>query len=334
MPTMHRAQPPRSNAPLTKDGGKSAPLENPLLSNATLQQMYLAMLKLRVLSESLISSQLLKPKVQGMEAALAGLAAGLLPKDLICPSQFEAHVRFAGSVEQNPPLARLLAAMRMTNPPGASKRRTDSRRTEADLSLAAEWNVANGIALAQTIVGNCGIAMVFSRSDPADQDGLKEAVAFAAFRKLPIVYSLWDSGGDGGSKVRASLRHEMIRSTAGACGVPVITVDGTDAIAVYRVAHECIQRARNGDGPALIECRGGKPGSGSTSRPISGSRSQRGSKSASAKQVSASAAPLDQMERYLARKGLFTPAWRREHLTEFTRHVKAAARGLGDGGAR
>ena len=36
-------------------------------------------------------------------------------------------------------------------------------------------------------------------------------------------------------------------------GIPGITVDGNDVVAVYRVAQEAIHRARIGDGPTLIE---------------------------------------------------------------------------------
>jgi len=38
------------------------------------------------------------------------------------------------------------------------------------------------------------------------------------------------------------------------CGVPGISVDAQDAVAIYRVAQESIGRARAGGGAALIEC--------------------------------------------------------------------------------
>jgi pyruvate dehydrogenase E1 component alpha subunit len=37
--------------------------------------------------------------------------------------------------------------------------------------------------------------------------------------------------------------------------MPGVVVDGNDAIAVYEVVDAAIERARNGDGPTLIECK-------------------------------------------------------------------------------
>ena len=37
--------------------------------------------------------------------------------------------------------------------------------------------------------------------------------------------------------------------------MPGMTVDGSDAMAVYRVVHEAMYRARHEGGPTLIECK-------------------------------------------------------------------------------
>lgn len=47
---------------------------------------------------------------------------------------------------------------------------------------------------------------------------------------------------------------ERISERAAAYGVPGVTVDGNDVLAVYHVAQELIARARRGDGPSLLEC--------------------------------------------------------------------------------
>lgn len=36
--------------------------------------------------------------------------------------------------------------------------------------------------------------------------------------------------------------------------MPGVTVDGKDILAVYQAAEEAVRRARNGEGPSLIEC--------------------------------------------------------------------------------
>ena len=38
-------------------------------------------------------------------------------------------------------------------------------------------------------------------------------------------------------------------------GIPGVVVDGMDVLAVYEVAKEAVHRARNGQGPTLLECK-------------------------------------------------------------------------------
>ncbi|HRV97913.1 MAG TPA: thiamine pyrophosphate-dependent enzyme, partial [Aminobacteriaceae bacterium] len=54
-------------------------------------------------------------------------------------------------------------------------------------------------------------------------------------------------------------KHHMnisdIADRAGAYGVPGVSVDGNDVIAVYEAASEAVARARRGDGPSIVECK-------------------------------------------------------------------------------
>jgi len=38
-------------------------------------------------------------------------------------------------------------------------------------------------------------------------------------------------------------------------GIPGMTVDGNDVLAVYEAVDEAMKRARQGEGPSLIECK-------------------------------------------------------------------------------
>jgi pyruvate dehydrogenase E1 component alpha subunit len=48
---------------------------------------------------------------------------------------------------------------------------------------------------------------------------------------------------------------ENIADRAAAYGIPGATVDGNDVLAVYDAAREAVKRAREGNGPTLIECK-------------------------------------------------------------------------------
>jgi len=48
---------------------------------------------------------------------------------------------------------------------------------------------------------------------------------------------------------------ENISERASSYGMPGITVNGMDVIAVYKAANQAVERARKGEGPTLIECK-------------------------------------------------------------------------------
>jgi TPP-dependent pyruvate/acetoin dehydrogenase alpha subunit len=83
---------------------------------------------------------------------------------------------------------------------------------------------------------------------------------------------------------------------AEAYGIPGIAVDGNDAVAVYRVAREAINRARSGRGPSLIACR----------------------------TFDSAVDPIAHMERYLEKHGWWTKARKRQLAKEFRREIDEA----------
>jgi TPP-dependent pyruvate/acetoin dehydrogenase alpha subunit len=50
-------------------------------------------------------------------------------------------------------------------------------------------------------------------------------------------------------------RVQDVSARAAGYGLPGVTVDGNDALAVHEVAGEAVRRARAGEGPTLIECK-------------------------------------------------------------------------------
>src|SRR6185436_7594323 len=54
--------------------------------------------------------------------------------------------------------------------------------------------------------------------------------------------------------LEAQTRAETLADKAVGYGIPGVTVDGLDVLAVYGAAREAVERARTGGGPTLIEC--------------------------------------------------------------------------------
>ncbi len=94
------------------------------------------------------------------------------------------------------------------------------------------------------------VAVVFAGDAEATANAWKKALAQAARRSLPLLFVSLRSAGE----APVFLGSETISPEAMAFGVPIITVDGNDAVAVYRVAYESLSRARQLSNPTLIDC--------------------------------------------------------------------------------
>jgi TPP-dependent pyruvate/acetoin dehydrogenase alpha subunit len=234
-----------------------------LISNEKLLELYATMVKCRLLDER--ARALLKRSgmasdgfPSGREAAIAGVALDLIAEDTIAASQNELSLGFI----RGAPLEKLLGRF-----DARAARKRNGRRHSAHAVLPAlnviastpsgggRFGVAAGVALANGIAKNGRIAVAFSLERPNLTEEQRDAVRFAGGRKLPIVFVCETELGDGTEPRAGYSGIEDVVATAQENGIPEIAVDGNDAVAVYRVAHEAVLRARQGRGPTLIECK-------------------------------------------------------------------------------
>ena len=99
------------------------------------------------------------------------------------------------------------------------------------------------------------VAATFFGDGASNEGSVHEAANMAALFKLPIVL-VCENNGYGEYTPQAN--HQAIVDVADRApgyGMPGVVVDGMDAVAVYEAAGEAIQRARDGHGPTLLECK-------------------------------------------------------------------------------
>jgi transketolase len=82
-----------------------------------------------------------------------------------------------------------------------------------------------------------------------------EGLNFAAVQKAPFVLVLENNQWAYSTPVKRQVPLENLADRAKAYGISSYTVDGNDVVAVYSTAKEAVDRARNGDGPILIEVK-------------------------------------------------------------------------------
>ena len=259
---------------MTKKSTKktSAGAESPLISNAKLQQMYTAMLKCRIL-DSHARSFGDESSWRGKEAAAVGATIDLQPEDAIV---FPSGVVVASFLKGTP-----LRSILHRSQAHSSNGFKGKGKSLAGSGMPPQSALATGIAYARHATGKGQVTVAFLSENPEKYAAGLDALHFASKHKLPILYIC--SG------------EAMNVTRMNGLSFPVIPVDGSDVVAVYRVAHECTTRARQGGGPSLIAC---------TSFSVNGNAGKGQN-------------PLRNMEHYLSEKGLFSTARKQSMIRTF-----------------
>ncbi|MGA1307976.1 MAG: thiamine pyrophosphate-dependent dehydrogenase E1 component subunit alpha, partial [Candidatus Kapaibacteriota bacterium] len=90
--------------------------------------------------------------------------------------------------------------------------------------------------------------------DGGSQTGeFHEAMNFASVQKLPLILIIENNQYAYSSPNSIEFACEQLSDRAKGYGCHGITIDGTDIELVYETTLEAVKRARNGDGPTIIE---------------------------------------------------------------------------------
>lgn len=290
-----------------------------------LRQLYVTMLKSRMAAERahlLVKQGKLSGDLgaTGQEAAEVGVQINLLPDDCValCRRDLIAclirgtplkaiftrlYVRQAGLGDGFGiilPQTRSHVAQPLIAPPFA---------------LSAQLNLVTGVAWSLKRHERPGVAVAFSGDDSASLGFWRDAVSFSAAHKLPIVHVVHNNAGDGSIGAKLSLHPEGSAANSQPLSLPAFNVDGNDVVAVYRVAQEAIRRARQGYGPALIECQ--------TYRWCQ-LETDSASRRPGTVELEQSADPLARMEAYLEPKRLWSDKWKRKLVEHFSKELDKA----------
>ena len=114
---------------------------------------------------------------------------------------------------------------------------------------------AVGAALAEKAAGSGGIAVAFFGDGAVSHGAFHESLNLAATLSAPVVFVCENNLYATSTPLTTSTRNTRIASRASAYGIPGESVDGNDVLAVHRVMGKAAARAREGQGPTLIEAR-------------------------------------------------------------------------------
>lgn len=97
------------------------------------------------------------------------------------------------------------------------------------------------------------ICVCFFGDGAANEGAFHESLNMAAIWKLPIVFVCENNQYGMSMNIKNAMAIDQISDRAASYGMPGITVDGNDVMAVYEAVGEAIKRARAGEGPSLVE---------------------------------------------------------------------------------
>mgnify|MGYP003328576437 CR=1 FL=1 len=121
--------------------------------------------------------------------------------------------------------------------------------------IGAHLCIACGSAWRAQYLGEKDVTVCFFGDGTTNIGAFHEALNFAVVWKLPVVFVCENNLYMEYTPIsEVTAVPQPAADRASAYGLERILIDGNDADIVYRTAKEAIEKARNGDGPSLIEC--------------------------------------------------------------------------------
>lgn len=281
----------------------------PVLNAEKLKELYATMVKCRTLVQRMQSDHTGNRSgnfVLGFEAALVGAGAHLLPKDCIAME----HGSFVASLIKGTPVHSILAQ----NSEHQSNGTGEAAASKHDGNGVTALSMQTVLSLAAEMKRKGAVTLMFCTYNAETLTFDSAAMAVAATQKLPLV-----------CLVESNLESPLELPNQIASGpyigadpafYPRIPVDGCDVVGVFRVAQEAIRRAREGHGPAVIECL--------TTR--SGTSTKNEAARTSTQYLAQD--PISFMEQYLRRRDLWSDEWSQSICEGFNRQLSDAATSL------
>ena len=195
----------------------------------------------------------------GQEAIAAGFAAALRPDDLVfCTYRGHVHTYLRGAS-----MAALMAELMgrrtgICGGKGGSMHLTDvSHGAMGSYAIVgAHMPIAAGTAWAAQERGTGQVTVCFFGDGTTNIGAFHEALNLAVVWKLPVVYVCENNLYMEYTPIASvtAVEHPAA-DRASAYGLEPILVDGNDADEMYETAARCVETARTGGGPSLVEAR-------------------------------------------------------------------------------
>jgi 2-oxoisovalerate dehydrogenase E1 component len=131
----------------------------------------------------------------------------------------------------------------------------DRRFVGENSIVGAGLPIACGVATANLAHGNGQVVIVSLGEGAFNQGSTHEGLAFAAARSLPVLIVCENNRWSELTPSSQTFKIDRVAQRANGYGMQGVTIDGTDPLIVRDTVRQAADRARQGHGPVLIECR-------------------------------------------------------------------------------
>jgi TPP-dependent pyruvate/acetoin dehydrogenase alpha subunit len=194
----------------------------------------------------------------GQEAIIVGTCFGLRNDDFIAPLHRDLGAFLMKGVEPRAMMSQMFAKTT-----GLSKGRDSALHsgvTELGIfgntsMLGANLPVAAGLGLTFKMEKRDNVVVAYFGEGASNTGDFHEAMNFAGVQQLPIVFICENNQYAYSVPVEKSMAIDDVAIRAEGYGFDGVAINGNDVLAVYQASLGAIARARQGDGPTLIECK-------------------------------------------------------------------------------
>jgi pyruvate dehydrogenase E1 component alpha subunit len=236
--------------------------ERMALDKQTLRSLYRTMARIRAFEER-VRKEFAAGKLPGFvhlyagqEAVAAGVCAGLRASDYIVSNHRGHGHCIAKGVDLNGMMAELFGRATGTcKGKGGSMHIADVDKgmLGANGIVGAGFPLACGAGLTAKIKGTGQVSVCFFGDGSTNQGTFHESMNLAAIWALPVLFVAENNGYAESTPVSYAVSVPELTMRAVAYGIPAVSVDGMDVVAVHEAAVTAVARARAGDGPTFLE---------------------------------------------------------------------------------
>ena len=192
------------------------------------------------------------------EATALGVCAALRPDDQVLATYRGHGAAIAKGSDIKGLMAELLGkATGVCKGKGGSMHmsQTDIGFLGSNAIVSGHIPIGGGMALADKLDGKDTVTVVFFGDGASCEGPFYETLNMATLWQLPLIFVCENNEYAISTHFTDAISVPQISMRAQGFGLPGVTIDGRDFNAVYETTREAATRARNGEGPTLIEAK-------------------------------------------------------------------------------